>query len=127
MTMSLDRGPALISDLERDAQHLADNEKVSEEQARRVMGRIGLLLCDVARNAVSKDEASEIAVAEADGVAAKHIEGHVIICRGGTASPTTLRGAALIALSKSPWAVAAIVVALILRPAALQALQQLFP
>ena len=125
MTASLDKGPALISDLEKDARHLADNERVSEEQARRVMGRIGLLLCDVARNAVSNEEAREIAVTEAERVAVKQIEGHVVICRGTSNSPTSWRGAAMIAMSKSPWALALVVVALILKPAALQVLQQL--
>ena len=125
MTASLDKGPALISDLEKDARHLADNEQVSEEQARRVMGRIGLLLCDVARNAVSNEEAREIAVTEAERVAVKQIEGHVVICRGTSNSPTSWRGAAMIAMSKSPWALALVVVALILKPAALQVLQQL--
>ncbi len=127
MTASLDRGPALISDLENDAKYLAHNEQVSEEQARRVMGRIGLLLCDVARNAVSNEEAREIAVFEAEKVAKAQIDGHVIICKAGQISPTSFRGAALIALSRCPWAIAMIIVVLILRPGAMQALQKILP
>ena len=124
MTMSIDKGPALIADLERDAKHLADNERVSEEQARRVMGRIGLLLCDVARNAVSNEGAREIAVTEAEVVAAEQVKNHIIICRGTPGTPTTLKVAILIALSKSPWAIAAIMIALIYKPAALQVVQR---
>ena len=110
MTMSLDKGPALIGDLQRDAMHLANNEKVSEEQVRRTMGRIGLLLCDVAQNAITNEEARSIAEEEAHRVAATRIEQHVIVCKGTTGSPTTFKGAAMIALSKSPWAVASVII-----------------
>jgi hypothetical protein len=112
--MSLDRGPALIGDLERDARHLADGEKTSEEQFRRTMGRVGLLLCDVARNSITNEEAREIAVIEAERVAGEKVSNHIVVCRGSSGSPTSWRGAAMLALSRSPWAVTILIVILLL-------------
>lgn len=121
MTMSLDKGPALISDLQRDASQLADNDKVSDEQFRRTVGRIGLLLCDVARNAVSNEEARGIAVDESKRAAESAVGTHVIVCRRDSAMPSSWRGAAMLALSKSPvpFSIALVVLVLAYHPPAL--------
>lgn len=118
MTTSMTQGPALIGDLERDARQLADNGKVSDEQMRRTIGRIGLLLVDVARTAADVDQAQEIAVNAARKHAADAVEAHVVICRAQSGTPTSWRGAAMLALSKSPVAVAILIptLAIIYRP-----------
>ena len=120
MTTSMTQGPALIGDLERDARQLADNAKVSDEQMRRTIGRIGLLLVDVARTAADVDQAQEIADAAAHKHASAAVESHVIVCRAQSGTPTSWRGAAMLALSKSPVAAAVLIptMALIYRPPA---------
>lgn len=118
MTTSMTQGPALIGDLERDARQLADNAKVSDEQMRRTIGRIGLLLVDVARNAAGVDQAKEIAAEVARQHATEAVEAHVVFCRSQSGTPASWRGAAMLALSKSPIAAAILIptMALIYRP-----------
>lgn len=142
MTTSRENGPALIDNLRRSATELASNEVVSDEQFHRVMGQVGLLICDVAENAVSNEDARALAVeeaeravagekvreivrAEAARVAGAAVNVHFEDCRTRQASPTTVRGALLIALSKSPSLLAVIIVVVSLRPSVLQFLEKL--
>ena len=118
MTTSMTQGPALIGDLERDARQLADNGHVSDEQMRRTIGRIGLLLVDVARTAADVDQAQDIADKTARKHAVEAVQEHIVICRAQSGSPASWRGAAMVALSKSPIAAAILIptMAIIYRP-----------
>lgn len=109
MNTSLTQGPALIGDLEQDARQLASNSKVSDEQMRRTIGRIGLLLVDVARNAAGVDQAKEIAAEVARKYAEDAVQAHVVVCRAQSCTPTSWRGAAMMALSRSPVAAAILI------------------
>lgn len=111
MTMSLDKGPALIGALRSDAQQLADNERVSDEQFHRTVGRMGLLMVDIAENAPSRDEAKAIATVEALRVSEATVGQHIVICRQTTGTPSTIRGAVLTAISRAPWPTAMLILA----------------
>jgi hypothetical protein len=103
--MSFDKGPALIGALQADSEQLAIGKKPVPEQLYRTVGHIGLLLCDVARHATTNEQARAIAAKEAHDAAKGAVDTHVIVCKGTSGSPTSFRGAAMIALSHSPWAI----------------------